>query len=75
MKTYQFPIVVEKDEAGLFVADCPSLQGCHAQGKTLEEAPANIREAIELHIEDRIKAGEEIPQASPIKLTSLEVTV
>ena len=75
MKTYEFPIIIEKDEEGFFVADCPSLQGCHAQGETLEEALANVREAIELHVEDRIASGEEIPVVKPVSLISLEVTV
>ena len=48
--TYQFPVVIEQDEDGYFVADCPELQGCHAQGKTLEEAISNIRDAIKLHL-------------------------
>lgn len=55
MKTYQFPIVVEKDEAGFFVADCPNLQGCHTQGKTLKEAVNNLKEAVELHLQDRLE--------------------
>lgn len=49
-KIYQFPVVIEKDADGVFMADCPDLQGCHTQGKTIEEAITNIRDAIELHI-------------------------
>ena len=75
MKTYELPIIIEKDEEGFFVADCPSLQGCHTQGDTLEEALANIREAIELHIEDRKASGEPIPKVKAVSLTSLEVSV
>ena len=40
-------IIVEKDEAGYFVAEVPALLGCLSQGKTYEEAIANITEAIE----------------------------
>jgi predicted RNase H-like HicB family nuclease len=40
-------IIVEKDEAGYFVAEVPALPGCLSQGKTYEEAIANITEAIE----------------------------
>ena len=75
MKTYEFPIIIEKDEEGFFVADCPSLQGCHVQGESQEEALVNIKEAIELHLEDRKASGEKIPQVKPVSLTSLEVTV
>ena len=48
--TYNFPVIIEKDEDGFFVADCPDLPGCHTQGKTLEEAITNIRDAIKLNL-------------------------
>ena len=44
-------ILIEKGEDGYFVASVPSLKGCWSQGKTREEALANIREAIELYLE------------------------
>jgi predicted RNase H-like HicB family nuclease len=40
-------IIIEKDEAGYFVAEVPALPGCLSQGKTYEEAINNIKEAIE----------------------------
>ena len=40
-------IIIEKDEAGYYVAEVPALPGCFSQGKTYEEAIANIKEAIE----------------------------
>ncbi|MBI5530478.1 MAG: type II toxin-antitoxin system HicB family antitoxin, partial [Candidatus Doudnabacteria bacterium] len=57
---YQIPVFIEKDDKW-FSAICPSLQGCYAQGKTLEEVLKNIREAIELHIEERLAEKEQIP--------------
>jgi predicted RNase H-like HicB family nuclease len=39
--------IIEKDEAGYYVAEVPALPGCLSQGKTYEEAIANIKEAIE----------------------------
>jgi len=39
--------VIEKDEAGYFVAKVPALPGCLSQGKTQKEALKNIKEAIE----------------------------
>lgn len=74
-KTYQFPIIIEKDEDGYFVADCPDLPGCHTQGKTLEEAITNIREAVELNLEILKEDKQEIPNLKPVSLTSLEVTI
>jgi predicted RNase H-like HicB family nuclease len=40
-------VIVEQDEAGYYVAEVPALPGCLSQGKTQEEAIANIKEAIE----------------------------
>ena len=39
--------IIEQDEAGYYVAEVPALPGCLSQGKTYEEAVANIKEAIE----------------------------
>jgi len=44
-------VVVRRGEDGYFVANCPSLKSCWSQGKTREEALANVREAIELYLE------------------------
>ncbi len=40
-------VIIEKDEAGYYVAEVPALPGCLSQGKTYEEAITNIKEAIE----------------------------
>lgn len=48
----QVPIFVEKDEDGFYVVECPLFSGCYTQGKTLDEALSNIREAIELVLEE-----------------------
>lgn len=74
MKQYKFSVVVEKDKDGYF-AFCPELQGCYTQGETYEEAIENIKDAIHLHLEDRIESGEEIPEVESVSLTSLEVAV
>ncbi len=74
MKTYRLSAVIEKDSDGYF-AFCPELQGCYTQGNTYEEVLENIRDAIRLHIEDRIAIGEDIPIIESISLTSLEVAV
>jgi len=74
MSTYRFSVVVEKDEDGYY-AYCPELQGCYTQGATYEEAIENIRDAIKLHIEDRLASGEEIPQSQSISVSLLEIAV
>ena len=55
-------IIMYPGEDGYWVAECPSLPGCISQGKTKEEAIANIREAIELYVEDMVENGETVPE-------------
>ncbi len=74
MRNYHFTVVIEKDQEGYF-AFCPELQGCYTQGESYEEALENIRDAVRLHVEDRLESGEDIPQPEAISLTSLEVAV
>lgn len=73
MKHLTLPIVIEADSDGYFVS-CPALQGCYSQGDTYEEAVENIKDAIRLHIEDRVADGEEIPEVS-VSLSTVEVAV
>ena len=40
-------VIIEQDEKGYYVAEVPALPGCLSQGKTREEAIANIKEAIQ----------------------------
>jgi len=74
MSIYRFSVIIEKDKEGYF-AFCPELQGCYTQGDTYEEALENVKDAIRLHVEDRIETGEEIIQPEFISLTSMEVAV
>ncbi len=74
MSIYKFSVVIEKDSDGYF-AFCPELQGCYTQGDTYEEVLQNIKDAIRLHIEDRIGSGEDIPQSESVSLTLMEVAV
>ena len=46
---------------GYLVAEVPSLPGCVSQGKDREEALANVREAITLHVEVLRERGEPVP--------------
>ncbi len=71
---YRFSVVIEKDRDGYF-ALTPELQGCYSQGDTYEEAIENIRDAIFLHVQDRLDSGEEVPHSESVSLTSLEVAV
>ena len=48
-----YRVLIEQDEDGVFVAECPSLPGCISQGATRDEAVANIKDAIRLCLEVR----------------------
>ncbi len=62
-------VVIEKDEAGYYVAEVPALPGCLSQGKTYEEAIANIKEAIRGWLE----VMESKQQFDPAKLVEVAV--
>jgi predicted RNase H-like HicB family nuclease len=52
-KRYQLPIFIEKDEDGFYVVECPVFSGCYSQGKTIDQALKNIREVIDLCLEEK----------------------
>jgi len=74
MSEFSLPVVIEADGDGYFVS-CPALQGCYSQGETYEEAIANIKDAIRLHIEDRRADGEELPHNASISISMIQVAV
>ena len=64
-------VTLERDETGMIVAECPSIPGCVSQGKTEEEALANIREAIQACLEARAANGMPLT----VSIREIEVTV
>jgi len=56
-----YTVILEKEPDGAYVAVVPALPGCVSQGDTREEVMANIREAIDLYIEDCVEAGDPVP--------------
>lgn len=65
--TMKFAITLEQDEDGYIVASCPALPGCHSQGKTDEEAIANVKEAIRGYIASMRRHGESIPEIKEVR--------
>ena len=53
----KFTATLERDEDGVWIVECPSIPGCVSQGKTRDEALANIKEAIALCLEVRAEHG------------------
>lgn len=58
-------VILIPDESGGYIVEVPSLPGCYSQGDSETEALDNIKEAIALHIEDMIAAGETVPEDVP----------
>ncbi|MCK5019512.1 MAG: type II toxin-antitoxin system HicB family antitoxin [Candidatus Peribacteraceae bacterium] len=48
-----FNVLIEKDEDGIYVIECPLFPGCYSQGTTKREAMKNIEEVIELVLEEK----------------------
>ena len=71
---YDFKVIIEPDDSGGFVVNCPSLQGCYSQGETINETLKNIKEAILLCLEDLESTGEEIPDPSKLLIGSVLVS-
>ena len=57
----KFRILIEPDEDGVFVAECPSLPGCVSQGNTRNEAITNIKDAIAGYLASLKKHNEPAP--------------
>jgi predicted RNase H-like HicB family nuclease len=47
-----FYVVIEQDEDGYYIGEAPQLRACYSQGKTIDELMANIKEVIELCLEE-----------------------
>ncbi len=52
MKKTHLPIIIELDEDGYYIVSCPVFKGCHSYGKTIDEAMENIKEAVDLCLEE-----------------------
>jgi predicted RNase H-like HicB family nuclease len=52
MEKLHLPILVEIDEDDLYIVTCPLFKGCHSWGETINEAMENIREVIDMCLEE-----------------------
>ncbi|MEK6948770.1 MAG: type II toxin-antitoxin system HicB family antitoxin [Nanoarchaeota archaeon] len=59
----KYRIIIEQDEDGTFVAECPSLPGCVSQGKSRGEAIKNIKDAIKGYLKSLKKHNESTPNS------------
>ncbi|MGB9595313.1 MAG: type II toxin-antitoxin system HicB family antitoxin [Candidatus Poribacteria bacterium] len=52
MEKLHLPIIIEIDEDGFYIVSCPLFKGCHSYGESIDEAMANIREVIDMCLEE-----------------------
>jgi len=52
MKNKEFYVVIERDEDGIYIGEVPQLKACYSQGETIDELMHNIREVIEMCLEE-----------------------
>ena len=67
----KFTVTIDRDETGIWVAECPSIPGCVSQAETKSTAFKNVREAIELCLEVRAERG----QPLTVETQQVEVAV
>ena len=72
LMTHKISVVIEQDENGCY-AWCPELKGCQSEGRTIGEALANIREAIELFLETLTDDERSAALSREILTTAVEV--
>jgi len=63
----KYRILIEQDEDGIFVAECPVLPGCISQGNGQKEVLLNIQDAIKGYLESLRKHDEPVPFVIPAK--------
>ena len=64
-------VILTPIEDGWWMAEVPSLPGCHTQGESKEEAMENIREAIESYIASLEEDGEIVPEDVDVELVTV----
>ncbi|OGN18762.1 MAG: hypothetical protein A3I32_01485 [Candidatus Yanofskybacteria bacterium RIFCSPLOWO2_02_FULL_45_10] len=74
MKQFNLPIIIEQDKDGYFVS-CPQLSGCYSQGESYEEAVENIKDAITLHLQDKIANKEELTDYKPVSISTVNIVL
>ena len=52
MEKLHLPIIIELDENGYYIVSCPLFKGCHSYGETIDEAMENIKEVIDMCLEE-----------------------
>ena len=64
-------VVFQTDEDGWEVASCPTLPGCHSQGRTRAEALNNVREAIRGYLASLREHDAALPPSSEFQIVEV----
>ena len=67
----EYVVVIHAAEEGGYWAEVPALDGCFAQGETIEDILAEAREAVSSHIEALREDGQEVPRGSGILIATV----
>ncbi len=55
MRNKEFYVVIERDEDGIYIGEVPQLKACYSQGETIDELMQNMREVIEMCLEELVE--------------------
>ena len=72
-KILHLPILIEQDEDNVYIVSCPVFKGCHSYGKTIDEALENIKEVIDICMEEEKDKVSEINRF--IGFREMQVTI
>jgi predicted RNase H-like HicB family nuclease len=73
-KTLHLPILIEQDEDNIYIVSCPVFKGCHSSGKTVDEALANIREVIDICIDEEKEKTSEMNRFVGFREMEISIT-
>ncbi|MCL5960729.1 MAG: type II toxin-antitoxin system HicB family antitoxin [Chloroflexi bacterium] len=62
MREYEYTIILEAEQEGIYTVSVPALPGCFTQGKTIDEAIERAQEAITGYIQTLVQLGEPVPE-------------
>jgi predicted RNase H-like HicB family nuclease len=67
----EYPVFVEQDEEGYYIASCPTFKACHADGESLDEALENLKQVIKLC--QRVESKEELGTNKFVEFKMLQI--
>jgi predicted RNase H-like HicB family nuclease len=74
-RKHVFQVIIEQDETGYYMAECPALRACYTQGETYEEVMENIKDVIALCLQDFKAKKKKIPiRAEIIGIQRVEIS-